>query len=119
MDKTIRMNVLLDLYERLLSNRQRQVMDLHYREDYSLNEIAEIVGISKQAVSENIKRAEAALRSYEEILQLARKMKAREENIEGMRSDLERLEEFSEDPTFLMILRSIRSRLEKEGYYDI
>ena len=61
MDKTIHINVLLDLYDQLLSEKQKQVMDLYYREDYSLNEISDIVNTSKQAVSENIKRGEAAL----------------------------------------------------------
>ena len=54
MDKTIHINVLLDLYDQLLSEKQKQVMDLYYREDYSLNEISDIVNTSKQAVSENI-----------------------------------------------------------------
>ena len=73
MDKTIHINVLLDLYDQLLSEKQKQVMDLYYREDYSLNEISDIVNTSKQAVSENIKRGEAALNAFEESLRLAEK----------------------------------------------
>ena len=42
MDKTVHVNVLLDLYDELLSDRQRQVMDLYYKEDYSLNEISDL-----------------------------------------------------------------------------
>lgn len=119
MDKTVHVNVLLDLYDQLLSKRQKQVMDLYYKEDYSLNEISDLLGISKQAVSEHIKRAESALKDYETNLGLARKMKRWEEDDKEIIEQLEKLRFFSEDPRFYEIIDSIESRIDKEGYYDI
>lgn len=119
MDKTIHINVLLDLYDQLLSEKQKQVMDLYYREDYSLNEISDIVNTSKQAVSENIKRGEAALTAFEESLRLAKKNHKWEEDAKYIQRELDELKAFSDDPAFLKLIHSIKSRIDKEGYYDI
>ena len=119
MDKTIHINVLLDLYDQLLSEKQKQVMDLYYREDYSLNEISDIVNTSKQAVSENIKRGEAALTAFEESLRLAEKNHKWEEDAKYIQRELDELKAFSDDTAFLKLIHSIKSRIDKEGYYDI
>ena len=119
MDKTVHVNVLLDLYDQLLSDRQRQVMDLYYKEDYSLNEISDLLSISKQAVSEHIKRAEAALKNYEVALELARKTKRWNEDGKAIAKSLEELRQFSADARFQDIIDGIETRIDKEGYYDI
>ena len=115
MDKTIHINVLLDLYDQLLSEKQKQVMDLYYREDYSLNEISDIVNTSKQAVSENIKRGEAALTAFEESLRLAEKNHKWEEDAKYIQRELDELKAFSDDPAFLKLIHSINARIDKEG----
>ena len=119
MDKTVHVNVLLDLYDQLLSGRQRQVMDLYYKEDYSLNEISDLLSISKQAVSEHIKRAEAALKNYEMALELARKTKQWNEDGKAITRSLEELRQFSADARFQDIIDGIEVRIDKEGYFDI
>ena len=119
MDKTVHVNVLLDLYDELLSDRQRQVMDLYYKEDYSLNEISDLLSISKQAVSEHIKRAEAALKNYEMALELARKTKQWNEDGKAITRSLEELRQFSADARFQDIIDGIEVRIDKEGYFDI
>lgn len=119
MDKTVHVNVLLDLYDQLLSDRQRQVMDLYYKEDYSLNEISDLLSISKQAVSEHIKRAEAALKNYEMALELARKTKQWNEDGKAITRSLEELRQFSADARFQNIIDGIEVRIDKEGYFDI
>ena len=119
MDKTVHVNVLLDLYDQLLSDRQRQVMDLYYKEDYSLNEISDLLSISKQAVSEHIKRAEAALKNYEMALELARKTKRWNEDGKAIAKSLEELRQFSSDARFQDIIDGIETRIDKEGYFDI
>ena len=40
-------NLLLDAYESLLTPKQQEVMQLHYREDFSLSEISEELSISR------------------------------------------------------------------------
>lgn len=64
------MSILYEYYGKLLSKKQAEAIDLYYEEDLSLTEIADILGVSKQNVSETIKRSEKALISYEEKLKL-------------------------------------------------
>ena len=68
-------SVLYDFYGPLLSEKQQRFVELYHLENCSLTEIAEVVGVSKQAVSEGLKRAERALAHYEEILGLVARWK--------------------------------------------
>jgi predicted DNA-binding protein YlxM (UPF0122 family) len=62
--------LLADFYGPLLTEKQRNVWELHYAEDLSLSEIAEMEGISRQAVHDLLKRTERILTEYEEKLRL-------------------------------------------------
>lgn len=68
--RTTRVNLLFDFYESLLTEKQRTILSYYYHDDFSLGEIATEFGISRQAVYDNIKRAEGALESYEDKLLL-------------------------------------------------
>lgn len=68
-------STLYDFYGPLLSEKQQRFVDLYFNEDCSLTEIAETVGVSKQAVSEGLKRAEKALQNYEDKLGLVARWK--------------------------------------------
>ena len=58
-------SMLYDFYGSLLN-----CCDLHYNEDLSLSEIAEELGQTRQAVHYTLRKAEKALESYEEKLNL-------------------------------------------------
>ena len=64
----VQMSLLLDYYGSLLTDKQRNAFDLYYNQDFSLTEIAEQEGISRQGVHESILRTEAILRNAEESL---------------------------------------------------
>ncbi len=70
MDTRLYMVLLLDFYGKLLSDKQYSAMKAYYYEDYSIVEIAEENGVSKQAISNLILRAEDRLREIEENLEL-------------------------------------------------
>jgi len=70
LDKISRMNQLLDFYGPLLTEKQQEVLRLHYELDWSLAEIAEHLNITRQAVHDTSRRAEAALEDYEHRLGL-------------------------------------------------
>lgn len=57
-----------DFYGKLLSNRQQEVVHMICEEDFSLTESGENLGISKQAVSEVLRRSTKKLQSFEEKL---------------------------------------------------
>lgn len=70
MERATRLANLYDVYAMLLTERQREWMELHYFEDLSLAEIAEQFGVTRQAVHDNLRRAEEQLESYERVLHL-------------------------------------------------
>ena len=64
------MELLLDFYGQVLTERQRSAVELYCGEDYSLSEIAQEEGISRQGVRDALVRAEKALTEMEDRLQL-------------------------------------------------
>lgn len=61
--------VLLDVYGGILSNGQREALDLRYNSDLSLSEIAEEMGgVSRQSVNDFIKKGEKRLEELEGTL---------------------------------------------------
>ena len=60
------MSLLYDYYGELLTEKQRQLFDLYYDQDYSLSEIA--AAISRQGVHDTLARAEELLEGYERTL---------------------------------------------------
>ncbi len=62
----VQMLLLFDYYGELLTERQRQCLDMRYNQDLSLGEIAAELGVSRQGVFDNLTRAEAHLTAMEE-----------------------------------------------------
>jgi len=60
------MTMLYDYYGKMLTQKQQEYIDMRYNQDLSLGEIAEIQGVSRQAVFDNLARTEALLRRMEE-----------------------------------------------------
>jgi hypothetical protein len=85
MEKLVRIGILMDFYGKLLSVKQYQVMDLHYLNDFSLSEIGEELGVSRQSVFDTLKRSEEKLISFENELGLVQKFNASQDTIMGIR----------------------------------
>ena len=68
--------LLLDCYGSLLTDRQRSLLEGYYDEDLSLAELAEPLGISRQAVHDSIRRGERLLEAYESQMGIAARLKA-------------------------------------------
>ncbi|GGH99405.1 MULTISPECIES: putative DNA-binding protein [Mammaliicoccus] len=83
--KTMRMNYLFDFYQGLLTEKQRNYLELYYLQDYALSEIAETFHVSRQAVYDNIKRTDELLEEYETKLQLFNKFKERQSIIDELK----------------------------------
>ena len=58
--------LLYDYYGELLTDRQRECFELRYYQDFSLGEIGQELGISRQGVYDNLSRTEALLNKMEE-----------------------------------------------------
>ena len=62
----LEMTLLFDYYGGMLTEKQKTCIDMRYNQDLSLGEIGEMLGISRQAVCDNLTRTEALLRKMEE-----------------------------------------------------
>ena len=62
----LHMALLFDYYGGMLTEKQRDCFDMRYNQDLSLGEIGEMLGVSRQAVCDNLTRTEALLRRMEE-----------------------------------------------------
>ena len=76
MPKNLEISLLLDFYGEMLTEKQRNVVEMYYDHDLSLAEIAQHSAITRQGVRDSIKRAENQLLEYEEKLGLFRKFHA-------------------------------------------
>lgn len=86
MAKNLSVSVLMDFYGALLTEKQKEALELYYNQDFSLAEIAENMDISRQGVRDFIKRGEAQLEEFEERLGLLKRFS-------HMSGELERLSE--------------------------
>ena len=90
-DKLYRLTLLADFYGALLPMRQQDVLRMYCDENQSLSEIAEELGVSRQAVHEALKKGEASLLEFEEKLGLAARFAKQEEMLEQTASQLDSL----------------------------
>jgi len=97
-EKDYRISYLLDFYGNILTDKQKDAIDLYYNEDLSLAEIADHVGITRQGVRDAIKRGEETLAEMEDKLGFA-------ERFEEYRKALEKINSCAED------MRKARSNL--------
>lgn len=85
-------NMLLDFYGSLLTEKQRNIFEMHMVDDCSFTEIGEELGITPQAVADFIKRALAQLEKYEEKLGLIKKFRNQEQMIGKIETVLNKLD---------------------------
>ena len=89
MESRIETGWLYDFYGPLLSTRQNELMVMWCEEDMSLTEIAELTGISKQAVSIMLHTAQEHLEKYEKKLGLLARHKRLKDELECCLETLE------------------------------
>ena len=87
----MRQSLLLDFYGELLTEKQRSCYDLHINEDLSLAEIAEQLGVSRQGVWDNIRRAEAALKEIEDKTGLIGRFEKTRKALDRLSGEAEKL----------------------------
>lgn len=71
LNKVLRVGQLYDFYNALLTDKQRECLNMHYLQDLSLAEIADEFNVTRQAVHDILRRAEQTLEEYEAKLGLA------------------------------------------------
>lgn len=90
LEKTTQMNLLVEFYGSLLTDKQFEYMELYYGDDYSLGEIAEEFDVSRQAVYDNIRRSAKLLENYEEKLHLVADFYKRQEHYDELEKEIQK-----------------------------
>ena len=85
MDKLARQALLYDFYGELLTKHQQNVYEDVVLNDYSLSEVAQDQGISRQGVHDLVKRSTRILEEYEEKLHLVQRFVQIRENVNEIR----------------------------------
>lgn len=97
MDNILHLTLLYDFYGELLTEKQKQVYEMHYQNDLSLSEIAEELSISRQAVRDQLVRTEKILRGYEDTLHLISRFQEQRRAVEEMKAIMEAMEQSAPD----------------------
>ena len=91
MEKNVKISMLLQIYGKLLTEKQYELLDDYYNNDLSLSEIAENLGITRQAVRDNKSKGENKLFEYEEKLNIMKKTLELDEKIAIVLSEITKL----------------------------
>ena len=86
LEKTLFLNKLLSLYGNLLTDKQKDAVELYYNCDMSLSEIATELGISRQGVRDTLTRAECTLRETEDKLGFLKKTESAVQSLTELQS---------------------------------
>lgn len=116
LSKLVEISELLEIYGGLLTDKQKEVMQLYYDEDLSLGEISQELHISRQAVHDTLKKSEKFLYNYEEILHLHDKMMQIKNNFKEIRNELKYLSELiykKEQAASVEIVKQLINRCEE------
>ncbi len=92
MEKNIEISILSQIYKDILTEKQFEILDQYYNNDYSLSEIAENYNITRQAVRDNIKNGESKLYDLENKLGIMKKNEKQQKIIEDIITKLDNLE---------------------------
>lgn len=90
MEDRVEISLLMDIYSPLLTEKQKNIMELYYNDDLSLAEIAELNNTSRQAIHDLIKRCYKQILSYEDKLILLKKSLEKESVIEALLNDMKK-----------------------------
>lgn len=86
----IEITKIYDLYRTLLTDKQREVFELYYMENLSLQEIADESNVSKASVHNLLNRTKANLLEYEYKLKLLEKSNEREDLVDEIKTILKK-----------------------------
>ena len=109
----VKMSMLYELYGNLLTKNQKQCIDDYYNNDLSLTEIAENNNITRQGVSDVIKKGEKKLLEYEKKLGIMNRTLNQEKKIEKILLQLTKIQNDYSDEQISKILENVKKEINK------
>lgn len=111
MEKNVQISMLCEIYGKLLTEKQLDILENYYDNDLSLSEIAENEEITRQAVRDIIKKGENKLFDLEEKLGIMKRMLKQKEQIAIILAEISKIEEKSTDKQIAKILTHVKKEL--------
>ena len=112
MEDSVKISVLLEIYGKLLTKKQYNLLDDYYNLDLSLSEIAENEHITRQAVRDNLKKGENKLFEYEEKLGIMKTTIEKKNTIENILSEITTINCNMSDKEIAQILEDVKQKLQ-------
>lgn len=110
----LEMALLLDYYGGMLTERQRICFDMRYNQDLSLSEIGEALGVSRQAVCDNLTRTEEILHRMEENIGCVNRYKRSRKAVQSILNAAEALMGFPDTMVCTLAQKIISAAKELE-----
>ena len=111
MENNVKISILCEIYGKLLTEKQNEILTDYYNNDLSLSEIAENNNITRQAVRDIIKKGENKLFKYEEKLLIMEKMLKQEKVLQEVFNELTKIQDVASDKKIEKILNHVRKEL--------
>ena len=111
MDKHIKISMLWQIYGKLLTDKQYEIINDYYNNDLSLAEIAENNDISRQGVRDILMKGESKLFEDEEKLAIMEKTQLQEKQIQVILAQLSEIKDSSSDRKVEKILNEVQKEL--------
>ena len=101
MEKSVKFSMLLEIYGNLLTEKQADTVELYYNQNLSLSEIAEEIGVTRQAVRKSLIEAEKNLLDYENRLGIFEKQVQR-------RNKIDKILKIVEDESLIKMIEELK-----------
>ena len=110
-EKNVEISILNEIYGKLLTKKQKEIINDYYNNDLSLSEIAENQNITRQAIRDILKKGENKLLEYEQKLGFMKRMLNQEKKIEKVLSELTKIQNTYSDEQIAIVLENIKKEL--------
>ena len=111
MEKNVKISILCQLYGKLLTEKQYEILNDYYNSDLSLSEIAQNSEITRQAVRDILKKGEKKLFEYEEKLNFMKRTLNQEKKITKVLAELTKIQKDYSDKQVASVLENIKKEL--------
>lgn len=110
-EEKVKLSMLCQIYGKMLTKKQYEIINDYCNNDLSLSEIAENNGITRQAVRDIIMKGEKKLFELEEKLAFMKKTMNQEKQIQAILTELSKIEDTSSDKKIAKILEHVSKEL--------